>query len=53
VIVNGAERAIEFYKLAFGTTELMRMPKLDGRVAYAEIDDSIVMLADEMREVGY
>jgi PhnB protein len=49
LIVNGAARAIEFYKLAFGATELMRMPSPDGRVAHAElkIGDSVIILADE------
>lgn len=52
--IRGAAQAIEFYKLAFGATELMRMPALDGRLQHAEIriGDSVVMLADEHPERG-
>ncbi len=54
VVVDGAARAIEFYKQAFGATELFRMDGRDGRVAHAEIKigDSHVMLGDESPEVG-
>ena len=49
---RGAAQAIEFYKKAFGATEIMRMPSPDGRVMHAEvrIGDSVVMLADEHPE---
>jgi PhnB protein len=49
LIVDGAARAIEFYKLAFGASEIMRMPGPKGRVMHAElkIGDSVIMLADE------
>jgi PhnB protein len=49
LIVKGAARAIEFYKKAFGATELMRFPGPNDTVAHAEIriGDSPVMLADE------
>lgn len=55
LIVKGASDAIEFYKRAFGATELMRMPSPDGRIGHAElgIGDSKVMLADEYPEMGY
>jgi len=55
LIVNGAAKAIEFYKKAFGATELGSMPQPDGRIAHAElqIGDSRVMLADEFPERGY
>jgi PhnB protein len=55
LIVSGAAEAIEFYKHAFGATELFRMAGPDGRIGHAElkIGDSIIMLADEMREMGY
>ena len=45
-----AARAIEFYKKAFGATELMRMNGPDGKVAHAElqIGDSRIMLGEEM-----
>jgi catechol 2,3-dioxygenase-like lactoylglutathione lyase family enzyme len=47
--VKGATDAIEFYKKAFGATEVMRMGAPDGKVGHAELQfgDSRVMLADE------
>ena len=55
LVVNGAAEAIEFYKKAFGATELMRMPGPDGTVMHAEIKigDSPIMLADENPEMGF
>ncbi|HEX4067383.1 MAG TPA: VOC family protein [Acidobacteriaceae bacterium] len=52
--LKGAAAAIEFYKKAFGATEIMRMPGPDGRLGHAEIriGDSVVMLADEHPERG-
>lgn len=49
LILRDAARAIEFYRQAFGATELMRMPGPDGQVMHAEIKigDSPIMLADE------
>ena len=54
IIVDGAARAIEFYKQAFGATEVFRMDGTDGRVGHAEIKvgDSHIMLADEHPEMG-
>jgi PhnB protein len=54
LIVSGATKAIEFYKKAFGATELFRMPQPDGRIGHAEmqIGDSRMMLADEHHEIG-
>jgi PhnB protein len=54
IIVDGAARAIDFYKEAFGATELLRIPAPGGRVGHAEIKigDSIVMLADEFPDMG-
>jgi len=54
LIVNGAARAIEFYKQAFGATETFRMEGPGGRVGHAEIKigDSHIMLADEHPEMG-
>ena len=55
LIIRGAARAIEFYKKAFGATELFRFPAPGGRIGHAEIKigDSPVMLADEFAEMGY
>jgi PhnB protein len=49
LIINGAAEALDFYKKAFGATEVMRMPMPDGKIAHAEIKigDSHIMLADE------
>lgn len=48
--VKGAEKAIEFYKKAFGATEINRMKGPDGKIIHAEIKigNSIVFLSDEM-----
>jgi PhnB protein len=52
--VNDGARAIDFYKKAFGATELMRMPGPNGKIGHAEIriGDSAIMLADEHPEMG-
>lgn len=54
MVVDGGARAINFYKQAFGATELFRMEGPDGRIAHAEIKigDSHVMLGDECSETG-
>lgn len=53
LIIKGAAAAIDYYKKAFGATELMCMPQPDGRVGHAElkIGDSVFMLADEFPEM--
>lgn len=55
LIINGAADAIEFYKKAFGATELFRMPQPDGKIAHAEIKigDSPIMLSDEHPDMGF
>jgi len=52
LIVNGAARAIDFYKQAFGATEGIRLAGPNGKVGHAEIKigDSHIMLADEFPE---
>jgi PhnB protein len=49
LIVRGGERALEYYKRAFGAEERFRMDGPEGTIGHAEIQigDSIVMLADE------
>jgi|SRR6185503_2507847 PhnB protein len=53
LITKGAGNALDFYKKAFGATELMRMPTPDGKVMHAEIQigNSRIMLADECPEM--
>ena len=48
LIVDGAERTIDFLIAAFDAEELRRFPGDDGRLMHAEIriDDTVVMLAD-------
>src|SRR5712692_3857271 len=55
LIIKGAANAIEFYKKAFGATELFRFPTPDGLIGHAEIKigDSPIMLADEFPQMGY
>jgi PhnB protein len=55
LIIKGAADAIEFYKKAFGATELFRFPAPDGKIGHAEIKigDSPIMLADEYPDMGY
>jgi PhnB protein len=55
LIVKDAGRALEFYKKAFGATELMRLEGPDGKIGHAEIciGDSPIMLADEFPDMGY
>jgi PhnB protein len=50
LVVNGATRAIDFYRRAFGAHEIARMDGPDGKIAHGElkIGDSIIMLSDEM-----
>lgn len=54
LIVKDAAKALDFYKRAFGATELMRFPRPDGKIMHAEIriGDSPIMLADENPEMG-
>jgi PhnB protein len=55
LIVSGAARALDYYKMAFGASELMRFDGPGGKIAHAEmqIGDSRVMLADESPEMGH
>ncbi len=50
ICVNDAANAIEFYKKAFGATELMRLADPSGRIGHAEvkIGDSPIMFGEEM-----
>jgi PhnB protein len=55
LIVTGAAEALEYYRKAFGATELMRMAAPGGKIGHAEITigDSHVMLADEFPDMGF
>ena len=52
--IKGAAEAIEFYKKAFGATELLRMEMTPGVIGHAEIKigDSILMMSDECPQSG-
>ena len=54
LIVDGGAKAMEYYKTAFGATELFRMEH-EGKIGHAEmkIGDSPFMLADQNLEMGY
>ena len=54
LIIKGAAAAIDFYKEAFGATELFRSEH-NGKVGHAEIKigDSPIMLADEFPDLGH
>ena len=47
--VDGASKAIEFYRTVFGAKERMRMAGPDGRIGHAELEigNSMIMVADE------
>jgi PhnB protein len=55
LIVHDAAKAIEFYKVAFGAVELVRLADPTGKVMHAElrIGESPIMLADEFPDMGY
>ena len=54
LVIKGAAEAIEYYKKAFGATELFRMEH-EGKIGHAEIKigNSPIMLADEHPEMGF
>jgi PhnB protein len=53
--IKGAAAAIDYYKEAFGATELFRMAGPDGKIGHAEIKigNSPIMLADEFPEMEF
>src|SRR5262245_11198837 len=55
LVIDGAAKALDFYKRVLGATELMRMPAPGGRIGHAEIrvGDCPIMLADESPEMGH
>jgi len=55
LIVQDGARAIDFFKQAFGATELFRLADTSGKIGHAEIKigSSILMLAEEYPDMGY
>ena len=55
LIVRDAARALDFYKKAFGATEVLRLPAPGGKIGHAEvkIGEGMVMLADESPDMGH
>lgn len=54
LVVNGADKAIEFYKKAFGAIEVMRAPGPDGKsIIHSQltIGDSQIFVIDECPEM--
>jgi PhnB protein len=53
--IRGAARAIDFYKQAFGAKERMRLEMPGGQIGHAELElgDTVLMLADELPEMGF
>jgi PhnB protein len=54
IVVQGAERAVAFYRDAFGAEEISRIPTPDGRLMSVQlrIGDGQLHLADEFPEMG-
>jgi len=52
--IRGADKALEFYKKAFGAKERSRMLGPGGAIMHAEITigDSFIMMGEEMPEMG-
>lgn len=54
LIIDGADRAIDFYCQVFGFTERVRMGGPEGRIGHAELTlgAGLVMLADAFPDMG-
>ena len=54
LIVKGAAAAIEFYKKAFGATEVLRHSDPSGRIGHAQIKigNSFIMMGEQMENPG-
>ena len=52
--IAGASAAIDFYREAFGATELSRLAEPDGKIGHAElqIGNTVVMISDEYPDYG-
>ncbi|MEV6490344.1 VOC family protein [Actinoplanes sp. NPDC051633] len=49
LVVQGAAKALDFYRDVFGATDRMRFPGPDGSISHAEIQigDAVVIVEDE------
>jgi PhnB protein len=54
LIIKGAAAAIEFYKKAFGATEILRHTDPSGRIGHAQIKigNSFIMMGEQMETPG-
>lgn len=54
ICVKDADKAIEFYKEAFGAKEKLRLNDPSGRIGHAELQfgDALLMFSDEFPEYG-
>ena len=54
LMVQGADKAIDFYKKAFNAEEKMRFAGPDGSIIHAElvIGDTLIVLGEEMPDQG-
>ena len=55
ICVKDAEKAVEFYKEAFGVKEKFRLTEPGGRIGHVELEfgSATLMLADEFPEYGF
>ncbi len=55
LIIEGAEKAIQFYIESLDAIEIMRMPTPSGSIGHAElkVGNAHIMLADAVTEQGY
>jgi PhnB protein len=53
--IDGASEAIEYYKKAFGATEVYRMTDPSGKIGHAEIriNNRPIYIADEYPDMGF
>lgn len=54
IYLEGAEAAIDYYRLTFGARELKRVPGVNGSIAHAEIQigDCVIVLVDQLAGSG-
>jgi PhnB protein len=54
VVVQGGDKALEFYAAVFGATERLRIPGPNGTVAHAELEvgDSVLIVEEASSEFG-